>query len=66
MAKVLYCNDLIPGCKFEARGESDEEVLGEIADHLALAHNLLDFSEEIERMISKAIQEEFRVRAARV
>ena len=63
MAKVLYCNDLVPGCKFEARGDSEEEVLADIADHIA--HNTVSISDEILEMISKAIQEEIRIRAAR-
>jgi predicted small metal-binding protein len=66
MAKVFYCNDLIPGCNFEARGNSEEEVLAEIADHIAITHNAVNISDEIVAMISKAIQEEIRVRAARV
>jgi predicted small metal-binding protein len=66
MAKVLYCNDLVPGCKFEARGDSEEEVLADIADHIAIAHNTVSISDEILEMISKAIQEEIRIRAARV
>lgn len=66
MAKVLYCSDLVPGCRFEARGNSEEEVLAEIADHISIAHDLLNLSDEILAMISKAIQEEVRVRAARV
>ena len=65
MAKVLYCNNLVPGCKFEARGNSEEEVLGEIADHIAIAHNMVNISDESLAMITKAIQEEVRVRAAR-
>jgi len=66
MAKVLYCNDLVPGCKFEARGDSEEEVLADIADHIAIAHNTVSISDEILEMISKAIHEEIRIRAARV
>ena len=65
MAKILYCNDLVPGCKFEARGYSEEEVLGEIADHIAITHNIVHISDDLLAMISKAIQEEIRVRAAR-
>jgi len=65
MAKVLYCNDLVPGCKFEARGGSEEEVLGEIADHIAIMHNMVNISDEVLALINKAIQEEIRVRAAR-
>jgi hypothetical protein len=31
MTKVLKCNDLNPGCTFEARGNTDEDVLKEAA-----------------------------------
>jgi len=63
MAKVLYCNDLVPGCKFVARGESEEQLIAEYADHLATAHNMPDISEEILAMVSKAILSEVRVRS---
>jgi predicted small metal-binding protein len=66
MAKVFYCNDLVAGCKFEARGDSEEEVLAEIADHIAITHNAVNISDEVLARISKAIQEEIRIRAARV
>ena len=46
MAKVLYCNDLVPGCKFEARGNSEEEVLAEIADHIAITHDTVNISKK--------------------
>ena len=39
--------------------------MAEIADHIAIAHNMVNISDEILEMISKAIQEEVRVRAAR-
>jgi len=60
MAKVLYCNDVVPGCKFAARGESEEELIAEYADHLATAHNMPEISEEILAMVSKVILEEVR------
>lgn len=63
MAKVLHCNDLVPGCKFEARGICDEEVIAEFADHIATAHNMLEISDEILLMINKAIHEEARARS---
>ena len=62
MAKVLHCSDLVPGCKFEARGVCDEEVTAEFADHIATAHNMFDISDEILAMINKAIHEEVRPR----
>ena len=68
MAKVLYCNDLVPGCKFEAHGICEEEVIAEFADHIATAHNMFEISDQVLGMISKAIHEEVRARsrAARV
>ena len=62
MAKVLHCNDVIPGCKFEARGKSEEEVIAEYVDHLATAHNMPEISEEILGMVSKVVLEEVRGR----
>jgi predicted small metal-binding protein len=63
MTKVLYCNDLVPGCKFEARGDSQEEILAQIADHIATVHNMVDISDQILEMVCKAIHEEVRVRS---
>lgn len=62
MAKVLYCNELVPGCKFEARGICDEEVIADFADHIATTHNMFEISDEVLAMISKAIHEEVRLR----
>ena len=62
MAKVLHCNDVVPGCKFEARGKDEEELIAEYADHLATAHNTPEISEEILAMVSKVILEDHRSR----
>jgi predicted small metal-binding protein len=63
MARVLYCHDLIPGCKFEARGDSDEEILAEFVDHISTAHGMSEISDGVLEMVSKAIHEEVRVRS---
>ena len=63
MARVLYCHDLIPGCKFEARGDSDEEILAEFVDHISTAHGMSEISDGILEMVSKAIREDVRVRS---
>lgn len=62
MARVLYCNDLVPGCTFEARGDSDEEILAEVADHIATVHGMTDISDGVLAMVVRAIHEEVRVR----
>jgi len=65
MTKVFYCNDPVPGCRFEARGNSAEEVLAEIADHIATVHKMTDISDEVSATVCNAIHEDVRVRAAR-
>lgn len=62
MARVLYCNDLVPGCTFEARGDSDEKILAEVADHIATVHGMTDISDGVLAMVVRAIHEEVRVR----
>lgn len=63
VSKVLYCNDLVPGCTFEAHGDSEEEILAEAADHIAAVHNMTDLSDEILAMVCAAIHEEVRTHA---
>jgi predicted small metal-binding protein len=58
MAKVLRCNDLMPGCPFEARGVSEEEVLGLAAEHAATAHNITEISDELVSKVRGAIHDE--------
>jgi predicted small metal-binding protein len=60
--RVLYCNDLVPGCKFEAHGDSEEEILAAAVDHIAIVHNMTDISDKILAMVCAAIQEEVRIR----
>jgi predicted small metal-binding protein len=58
MAKVLRCNDLMPGCPFEARGDSEESVLVQAAEHAKSAHNLTDIPEEMISKVRGAIRED--------
>jgi predicted small metal-binding protein len=60
--RVLYCSDLVPGCTFEARGDSEEEILAAAADHIATVHNMIDISDKVLAMVCAAIQEEVRTR----
>ena len=40
MAKVLRCGELFPGCSIEARGETEEEILKQAAEHARRDHGL--------------------------
>jgi predicted small metal-binding protein len=62
VSKALYCHGLVPGCKFETHGESEEEIVAKAADHVATVHNMTDISDEILATVSAAIHEEVRNR----
>jgi predicted small metal-binding protein len=40
MAKSLKCGELFPGCSVEARGETEEEVLKQAAEHARRDHGV--------------------------
>jgi predicted small metal-binding protein len=64
MAKVLKCSDLMPGCSFEARGNSEDEVLKAAAEHAKTAHNLTEMTPELQSKVRSAIHDEGRGQTA--
>ena len=64
MTKVLRCNDLMPGCNWEGRGESEAEVLMQAAEHAKTAHSLTDISPEMISKVRGAIRDEGQAQAA--
>ncbi len=62
MAKILRCNDLMPGCDFVARGDSEEEIMAQAAEHAKTAHNMTEISEGVVSMVRSAIHEDDQAR----
>jgi predicted small metal-binding protein len=58
MAKVLKCGDLNPGCKFEARGNSEDEVLKKAAEHAKTAHNMNNIPPDVLSKARSAIHDD--------
>jgi len=58
MTKVLRCNDLMPGCNWEGRGDSEAEVLMQAAEHAKSAHSMTDITPEMISMVRGAIRDE--------
>jgi predicted small metal-binding protein len=58
MAKVLKCGDLNPGCNFEARGNSEDEVLKKAAEHAKTAHNMDKIPPDVLSKARNAIHDE--------
>lgn len=58
MGKVLKCGDVHLGCKFEARGNSEEEVLQAASEHAQNEHQLTEIRPEDWEKARKAIRED--------
>jgi len=56
MPKVLRCDQLVPGCGFEARGTEDE-ILQAAGKHAKEDHGL-EVSDELVEKVKGAIKEE--------
>ena len=64
MTKVLRCNDLMLGCTWEGRGDTEAEILMQAAEHAKAAHNLADISPEMISQVRGAIKDEDQAQAA--
>ena len=57
MAKTMKCGDLMPGCDFEAHGETVEDILNAAAQHAKEAHGLQvtpELAEKVKSVIKDA------------
>lgn len=57
MAKVLRCKDAGYDCDYEARGETEEEVLQKGAEHAKQVHNI-EVTPEMAAQVRALIKDE--------
>ena len=59
MAKIVECSTVDPssGCKHVVRGQTEEEVLKNAAEH-AKQHGILEVTPELRAKVKAAIREE--------
>ncbi|MCH7998633.1 MAG: DUF1059 domain-containing protein [Chloroflexi bacterium] len=59
MSKIIDCNKVNPasGCAHVVRGETEEEVLRNAAEH-AKEHGIIDVTPEVMEMIKANIEDE--------
>jgi predicted small metal-binding protein len=65
MAKVLKCNDVVPGCTKEIRGDSDHDVLRKAAEHAKTDHHMDSIPPDVLAKVKNAIRDEGEVRSQR-
>ena len=58
MAKSMCCKDVGPECDFVARGETEEEVMGQVAEHARTAHGMEEVPPELAEKAKAAIRDE--------
>jgi len=63
MGKVLNCGDVKPGCDFEIRGNSEEEVLMNAAEHAKTDHGMDSIPPDVLEKVRSAIHDEGESRA---
>lgn len=58
MTKVISCRDVGMDCDFEARGETDQEVLRQCAEHARKDHGMEKISPELAAKVKAAMRDE--------
>jgi predicted small metal-binding protein len=58
MTKVLKCRDVGMDCDFEARGNSEDEIMVQAAEHARRDHGLESIPTEIATAVKAAIHDE--------
>lgn len=56
MAKELRCRDVGMNCDFEARGNTEEEVLQKASAHARNTHQITEMSPELAAKVKAAIR----------
>jgi predicted small metal-binding protein len=58
MAKTINCRDAGVDCDFVAKGETDQEVLQQCAEHARTAHGMNELPAELASKVQAAIRDE--------
>ncbi len=58
MAKTVNCRDVGVDCDFTARGETEQEVLEQCAEHARTAHGMNEIPAELQDKVRGAIRDE--------
>ena len=61
MTKVVKCRDVGVDCDFEARGETEQEILRQCAEHARSAHGMDTLPPDMAAKVKGAIHDEEKV-----
>ncbi len=58
MAKTVNCRDVGVDCDFVAKGETEQEVLKQCAEHARTAHGMDEIPPEVAEKVRAAIRDD--------
>jgi predicted small metal-binding protein len=58
MAKVMKCRTVGLDCDFVARGENDEQIMAQVAEHAKKDHGMQTIPNDVAQKVKASIQEE--------
>jgi predicted small metal-binding protein len=58
MAKTVSCRDVGMDCDFVAKGETNEDIMQQAAEHARTAHNMAEIPPEVVDKVRGAIRDE--------
>lgn len=56
MTEHIACNDLIQGCKFTAKAETEAELMRKVAEHAAREHGIREVTPELAAKVKAVIR----------
>lgn len=56
MEKTMKCGDLMPGCTFVAQGETEDEILQEVAAHARDVHGIEEVTDDLVAQVRSRIK----------
>jgi predicted small metal-binding protein len=56
--KEFKCGDLVPGCDFVIEGESDDQILEEVAVHVREEHGMDEVPPEVQDTIRASLAQQ--------
>ena len=58
MTKTVSCRDVGADCDFVAHGNSEEEIMSQVAEHARTEHNMDEIPAELREQVRAAIRDE--------
>jgi len=58
MSKIVSCREVVVDCDFVAKGETEQEVLEECAEHARKEHGMTELPADLAEKVRGAIRDE--------